>query len=161
MYVPDQKLFSCFQVQYKNIPVNYAILSSVIPEGLPYNEVTSCLSWYYLEKLQEDQTTDFTLQNEHTVSYDIHLNSDLARDSVFVFNQSYSPYWKLKADDVDVSEHFPVNGYANAWVIPAGTTQITLYFAPEKMFRYMLGLLLITIVLLVSAQIVSSVRSHK
>ncbi len=52
------------------------------------------------------------------------LTSDIDRPCFIIFNEAYSPNWKLYADGADIKTHFKVNGYANAWYIDSEQAEI-------------------------------------
>lgn len=144
LYVPDQEKFSCSQIQMKNFPVQWAMLGETLPDGLPYRTIDECINWLFMEDIEPVQNEITSIQKDSSVQYTITFDSPLKKDTVMVFGQSYSPYWEAYAytsNDFHASEkakienHFPVNGYANAWLVPEGTTGIRMYFKPNFTFE--------------------------
>jgi arabinofuranan 3-O-arabinosyltransferase len=54
------------------------------------------------------------------------------KKSIFVMGQSYNDNWATKPG----TKHIQVNGYANGWVIPSGTTKLTIEYRIQELFLY-------------------------
>ena len=54
------------------------------------------------------------------------------KKSILVMGQSYSDNWVTKP----ATTHIQVNGYANGWVIPSGTTKLTIEYRIQELFLY-------------------------
>ncbi len=63
--------------------------------------------------------------------------------------QSFNAGWTAKADGKDLGAPTLVNGYGNGWKIPAGTTTISVSWAPQRVVDVMLWISAVGAVLLV------------
>lgn len=58
------------------------------------------------------------------------LEWPLTASGVLVFNESYHPGWTASPD-----HHLRINHLVNGWVVPAGTTGLTIAFVPQRWAR--------------------------
>jgi hypothetical protein len=65
---------------------------------------------------------------------------------VLVFNQSAHPAWIAFPSNRpwQLLDHRTYNGWANAWIVPAGTTTVTMLFWPQLLSFLGYGVLIIT-----------------
>ena len=151
IHVPNQKIFSCFQVQQKNFPIKWAMIGDVIPDGVPYHELGECINWLFMDSDSSGSSSVLDVNEISTVHYEISFDKKLENDTVLVFGQSYSPYWEAFYNDeggekIKIDNHFPVNGYANAWYVPEGVDSVELVFKPEWSFKMGLIITVLSIV---------------
>jgi len=69
--------------------------------------------------------------------------------TVLALRETSAPGWQFQGlpPGAAAPEHTTVEGWANAWVLPAGTHSGTLAYAPSKISRYALLLLPIAVLL--------------
>ncbi len=72
-----------------------------------------------------------------------------SKDFWLAFGQSHNLGWTATADGKDLGQPTLVNGYGNGWKIPAGTTEIKLAWAPQKVVNVMLWISALGALLLV------------
>jgi len=73
---------------------------------------------------------DLSFEKLNPARYVIHVEG--AKPYFLILLESYSEGWKARVNGVEVSEHFLVDGYANAWFINnVGKYDVTLEFAPQ------------------------------
>jgi len=72
--------------------------------------------------------------------------------TVLALRETAAPGWQFQGlpKGTPAPEHTTVQGWANAWVLPAGTHAGTLTYAPSKMSRYALLLLPVAVLLAVA-----------
>jgi hypothetical protein len=137
------------------IPPNQKAIIQINHEAS--NIVLSSWDSSKLSKPNENENKPLTIhfQKINPTKYEIKV-TNATQPFFLVFSESYHPQWKAyvnpQADDtnwleaffqksIPDDEHFPVNGYANAWYIDPteqGTGKqefgITLYFKPQSLF---------------------------
>jgi hypothetical protein len=68
---------------------------------------------------------------ESPTSYDLEISAD--NPTIMIFGESFDPRW-VAASTSGPLEHYRVNGFANAYSIPAGEQAISLSFGPQRLF---------------------------
>ena len=70
--------------------------------------------------------------------------TDATTPFLLVFAETYHTGWQLRFPDgtlLPSADHFPVNGFANAWIIDRpGTYDMSINFAPQRVMSLGLGL---------------------
>jgi hypothetical protein len=94
------------------------------------------------KSIKEAKKINVDFKKINPVKYKGKISGNIKNDFVFIFGESFHPLWKLKLKNINTNEifyiknsdHFVINGYANAWIIPAGNYEFYLEFQGQKIF---------------------------
>ncbi len=127
-YIGDEQVTNHFEINnYSNawlinktgsydITVNFTVVNGTSFIYYPSNAILS----YY-----ESSPTSYTVHANATGAY------------VLVFSDSYSPQWTAYIADEQVTNHFEINNYSNAWLInKTGSYDITVNFTGQQSYFY-------------------------
>jgi hypothetical protein len=68
---------------------------------------------------------------ESPTSYDLEISAD--NPAIMIFGESFDPRWVATSTSAPLDQ-YRVNGFANAYIIPAGEQAISLSFGPQRLF---------------------------
>ncbi|CAN5840813.1 alpha-(1-_3)-arabinofuranosyltransferase [soil metagenome] len=89
---------------------------------------------------------ELTVRHQDRTSMDLTV-PDADAAYWLVLGQSYSDGWTAAVEGVDLGEPTLVNGYANAWLVPAGAgTDISLSWTPQRLVDVALALSALSVV---------------
>jgi hypothetical protein len=96
-------------------------------------------------------TIPFLSYSGHGTHYVVRVNS--SGPFFLILTQTYSEYWKATINGVPISNHFIVNGFANAWLVnKSGSYTISIDFYPEIISS--IGKIIVTFSLIAIALII-------
>lgn len=91
--------------------------------------------------------------------YDIDLSP---ATKLLVLDQAYSPGWNAVADGARLGRpHVRVDGVLNGWIVAAPVAHVTLQFAPERSYRMLLAIALVSVILVAMALIAGTVLRRR
>ena len=67
---------------------------------------------------------------------------------VLVFGEAFSEGWALEGDGIEIATHFPVNGYANGWLVESVEEgEYEIVYKPQRWFEYGLYISAVSLVI--------------
>jgi hypothetical protein len=128
-------------------------------EGFTFHEIVSPII-LAIDELPQGQENypKISFTKIDPTHYKVNI-SEVTEPFVLVFNQSYNSLWKL---DEPNSQHFLINGYANAWKISkTGDYTLDLSYVPQSKFKKGLMVTLIGFIAVVLLLIFRYKKRHQ
>lgn len=131
--IPKNSMGARSKLYIENLSVNRAYTNKLIliPEEIPII----------------DSIPDVTYKKISPVEYEVEVKN-ISANYILAFLENYDTGWKiLFGDETNKSIHFSINGYANAWFIPAtqNSQKFKIYYQPQFYYNFSLAVSSITI----------------
>jgi len=100
---------------------------------------------------------EIEFQQINPVKYLVKVNN-VQKPYFLVFSEAFHPGWKTSVE----GEHFMANGFANGWYIKKlGNYQFTIYFEPQKLYDFSVGISATAFLLALGYLIYSKIQNQK